>query len=247
MSKLNILVTGGSGFLGSHISDALSAAGHNVTIVDLNRSPYLKSSQKMVIADILDKKAMNDLFKGKDVVFHLAALADIEKAYDNPFNTMELNVLGTANILEAARKNNLKRVIFASTIYVNSRSGSFYRVSKHAGELLLEEYKERYGVDYTILRFGTLFGNRADESNSVFRFLKEAITTGKIDFYGTGEEVREYIHVRDASQICVKILDDKYRGQTLILTGHHRMKLSDLLDMIKEIMGNNIKQKDWKK
>lgn len=240
MENLNIMVTGGSGFLGSHVADALTDAGHKVTIIDLNPSPYLKSEQKMISADILDSQSINDVMKGMDVVFHFAGLADIDLAHNKPFDTMKINVLGTTNILEAAKANNVKRVIFASTIYVYSRTGSFYRVSKHACELLLEAYHERYGINYTILRFGTLYGTRANEQNSVYRFLKEALTTGKIDYPGTGNEVREYIHVSDAAEICVKVIDDVFIGKTLILTGHHRIRLYELLDTIKEILGNKI-------
>jgi len=237
---MNILITGGSGFLGSHVADAIADAGHNVTILDLKPSPYLRPEVKMVIADILDADAMNNAMNNIDMVFHMAALADLDTAHNNPFDTMKINVLGTTNILEAARLNNVKRLIFASTIYVYSRTGSFYRVSKHACELLLEAYHERYGLGHTILRFGTLYGTRANDHNSVLRYLKEALTTGKINFYGTGNEVREYINVSDAANICVKILDEEFADQTLILTGHHRMRLSELLDMINEILGNNI-------
>ena len=240
-SPLRILVTGGSGFLGSHISDALIDAGNEVTIFDLKQSPHLKGKQDIIIGDILNLDAVTEAMKGIDVVFHLAALADIDVAQDNLYETMKTNVLGTTNVLEAARVNSVKRVVFASTVYVHSRTGSFYRVSKHSCELLLEAYYECYGLQYTILRFGTLYGPRTNESNSVFRCLKEALLTGKIEFKGTGDEVREYIHVRDAAQICIKILDDKFAGETLILTGHHRIKLSEFLNMVNEILGNKIK------
>ncbi|MBQ09464.1 MAG: NAD-dependent epimerase [Gammaproteobacteria bacterium] len=239
--KQNILVTGGSGFMGSHLADALTDTGHNVTIFDIKKSSYLKSKQNMIIANIMDICSIKKAMKGIDVVYHFAGLADIDEAYNNPLDTMKLNVLGTTNVLEAARENMVKKVIFASTIYVYSRTGSFYRVSKHACELLLETYHENYGMDYTILRFGTLYGTRPNEHNSVYRFLKEALSTGKINFKGTGSEVREYIHVSDAANICAKVLDNEFSGQTLILTGHHRMRLSELLDMINEILCNKIK------
>lgn len=240
-NNLNILVTGGAGFLGSHIADELTGAGHNVTLLDTVRSPYLRQEQKMIIADILDYDAVHSAMRDIDVVFHLAALADINVAQDYPLDTMKINILGTTHVLEAVRQNNVKRIIFASTIYVYSRTGSFYRVSKHAGELLIEEYHERFGVDYTILRFGTLYGTRASESNSIHRLLREALINNKIEFYGTGKEVREYIHVVDAAKLCVEILDDKFNAQTLILTGPNRMRLAEILDMINEILGNKIK------
>ncbi|MFA5370131.1 MAG: NAD(P)-dependent oxidoreductase, partial [Candidatus Omnitrophota bacterium] len=203
---LNILVTGGSGFLGSHISDALTKAGHHVVIFDKKKSAFTKPGQRMVVGDILDAEPLFRAMKNMDAVFHLAALADVDEACDRALDTMKINILGTTNVLEAARRNKVKRVIFASTIYVYSRTGSFYRVSKHACELLLEAYNERYGLNYTILRFGTLYGTRANSSNSVFRYLQEAFKTGKIEFKGTGQEIREYVHVVDAANICAKIL-----------------------------------------
>ena len=239
--KLNILITGGSGFLGSHIADALTDAGHNVTILDIKKSPYLKSKQTMIVADIMDIALIKKAMKQIDVVYHFAGLADIDEAHNNPLDTMRLNVLGTTNVLEAAKENKVKKVIFASTIYVYSLTGSFYRVSKHASELLLEAYHETYGLEHTILRFGTLYGTRSDEQNGIFRILKEAYHTGRVNFKGTGNEVREFIHVSDAANICVKVLCDEFSGQTLILTGHHRMRLSELLDMVNEILGNKIK------
>jgi UDP-glucose 4-epimerase len=241
---LNIMVTGGSGFLGSHIADALTDAGHKVTIFDIKESPYLREGQDMVVGDILDQDDLVRRMKGMDIVFHLAALADLDTAHNSPHETMKINVLGTTNVLEAARANNVNRVVFASTIYVNSRTGSFYRVSKHSCELLFEGYNERYDLDYTILRFGTLYGPRANENNSVFRYLKEALETGKIEFKGTGKEVREYIHVRDAARVCTKILGEDFNGKTLILTGHHRMRLEEFLNMVKEILDNRNRKID---
>lgn len=237
---MKILVTGGGGFLGSHVADELTNVGHDVTILDIDPSPYIKPNQKMIKADIMDRSALENAMKNIDIVFHFAALADMDIAKDNPQKTMEINIIGTTNILEAARRNNVERFIFASTIYVYSNTGSFYRVSKQACELLVEAYKERYGIDYTILRFGTLYGTRSNESNSVYRFLQHALTKGRIDFSGSGNEIREYIHVTDAARICVSILDDKYKSEILILTGHHRMKVPELLEMIKEIFNNEI-------
>ncbi|KKM68627.1 hypothetical protein LCGC14_1459010 [marine sediment metagenome] len=234
-----ILVTGGSGFLGSHICDALSNENNKLDIMDKIPSTFLKPNQKMIIGDILDRKKLFEAMKGVDTVYHLAALADINKTWNSPSETMKVNVLGTTNVLEAARLNGVKRFIFASTLYCDSRAGSLYRVSKQAGELLVKAYHERCGMEYIILRFGTLYGTRAKDNNSVRGLLKQALS-GKIDYMGTGREVREYIHVRDAAKICAT-LGDKHVGETLILTGYHRIVLSDLLDMIKEIMGNKIK------
>ena len=239
-SAMRILVTGGSGFLGSHVADALTNAGHEVVIYDAIESAYLLPQQTMVVGNILDRKLMFQTLKRIDMVFHLAALADINITWDNPYETMKVNVLGTTNVLEACRLNGVKKVIFASTIYVASHTGELYRTSKHSGELLVKAYRDYCGLDYVIIRFGTLYGTRSKPNNSIHRLLKEALDTGIINYYGTGNEIREYLNVKDAGAMCTKLLDDKYVNQTLILTGYHRTKLTDLLDMINEILGKKI-------
>ena len=126
---------------------------------------------------------------------------------------------------------------------MNSRAGSFYRISKHACELLLEEYYKIYNLNYTILRFGTLFGPRSDKSNSVYYYLENALKDNFISAIGNGEEVREYIDVRDAASVCQKAILDEYNNDALIVTGNHRIKLIDLLEMINEILNNSVKIK----
>jgi len=238
--KKNILVTGGFGFLGSHVVDSLKSAGHNVIIFDSKKSVNIKSESDFINGDILDLEALTKALKNIDIVFHLAAFSDLNKAQDNPIDTMKANVIGTTNVLEAARINKINRVIFSSSIYVSSRAGGFYRVSKHTCELLLEEYFKRFDLKYTILRFGTLYGTRSDSSNSVYNYLKDALLKGEIQAIGSGEEIREYIDVRDTADFCVEVLADKYEGKTLVLTGQHRMRLAELLEMISEILDNKV-------
>ncbi len=237
---MKILVTGSSGFLGSHIADALSEAGHQVTLFDIQPSRYRRPDQSEVVGDLRNRETLEQAVQGQEAIFHLAAIADIDVAESEPLATMDVNVLGTVNLLDLARKHGCKRFVFASSIYVYSQTGGFYRISKHACELLLEEYQRRYGLDFTILRFGTLYGTRSDAHNSVFRYLTQGLQQKKIVFRGSGEEIREYLHVKDASRICVRVLSDDYRNQSLILTGHHRIKVTELLQMIREIFGNKI-------
>ena len=226
--------------MGSHIADTLSEKNYKIILFDKIPSAFRNKNQKMVVGDILDRKKLFRALRGIEVVFHLAALADLDKAWKNPRETMKTNVLGTTNVLEAARLNGVKRFIFASTLYCGSRAGSLYRVSKQAGEELIKTYHEYCGMEYIILRFGTIYGTRATDSNSIGGLLKQALT-GTIKYYGTGEEVREYIHVRDAAKICTELLGDKYVGDTLILTGYHRFKLKEILEMINEILGSKVK------
>ncbi|HAG91344.1 MAG TPA: NAD-dependent epimerase [Bdellovibrionales bacterium] len=240
MQKFRILVTGGSGFLGSHIADALSDEGHDVTLFDVKPSPFLRSDQKMVVGDLKDKESVDQACQDIDYVYHLGAIADIDVCKDLPYETMEVNILGTINLLDSCVRHKVKRMMFSSSIYVHSRSGSFYRISKHACEQIIEEYHLKYNLPYTILRFGTLYGTRSDEHNSVYRYLKSALNERKILFKGKGDEVREYIHVQDSAQICVKILESEFEGKNLIITGHHRMKVTELLSMIQEILGSDV-------
>lgn len=237
---MKTIVFGGSGLIGSHVADRLTEAGYDVTIFDLKPSPYLLPGQEIIIGDILDKKAVSDAVKGCDYIYNFAGMADLDAATTEPLRTIEQNIVGTAILLEATLRSRAKRFIQASTIYVYSDTGGFYRCSKQAAELYVEEYNRKFGLEYTILRYGTVYGPRADSRNSIYRYLKQALDEGKIDCGGTGDETREYIHVRDAAQLSVDILADKYRNKQVIITGHHPMRLKDMLYTIREILSNRI-------
>lgn len=237
---MKTIVFGGSGLIGSHLADRLTEAGYDVTIFDLKPSPYLLPGQEIIIGDILDKKAVSDAVKGCDYIYNFAGMADLDAATTEPLRTIEQNIVGTAILLEATLRSRAKRFIQASTIYVYSDTGGFYRCSKQAAELYVEEYNRKFGLEYTILRYGTVYGPRADSRNSIYRYLKQALDEGRIDCGGTGDETREYIHVRDAAQLSVDILADKYRNKQVIITGHHPMRLRDMLYTIREILSNRI-------
>jgi UDP-glucose 4-epimerase len=119
--------------------------------------------------------------------------------------------------------------------------GSFYRVSKQACEKIIEEYQLEYNLNYTILRFGSLYGPRANRFNGIQDFLTQALKNKKIVRRGDGEEIREYIHVKDAAKLSVRALEDKNINKHLIITGNQQIKVKDLLIMIKEILDGDIK------
>jgi len=129
-----VLVTGSSGFIGSHVADALCEQGFQVNLFDAIPSKYKTKSQKEYIGDILNTGDIEIAMKDCQYVFHFAAQADIGLSSNNPTKTINNNIIGTQNILEAARKHKVSRFLFASTIYVYSELGSFYRVSKQACE-----------------------------------------------------------------------------------------------------------------
>jgi UDP-glucose 4-epimerase len=237
---MKVVVFGGAGFLGSHVADALTETGYEVTIFDLTPSPYLQHKQRMVVGDILDQQKVDEVVAGNDIVYHFAGIADIDACAKRPVDTVKYNILGTTYILDGCRKAEIKRFVFASSAYVYSASGYFYRTSKQACESLIENYNELFGLPYTCLRYGSLYGERADQHNSIYRMINQALTEKKISYFGSGDEIREYIHVHDAAQNSVRILDPEFENQNVILTGTETMKYNELLEMIKEMLGNKI-------
>ena len=232
-----VVVIGGSGFIGSHVADYLSEAGYQVIIYDSNYSTWLSKDQEMVVGDLLDEKKLNQTIMDAEFVYNFAALADLNESFANPQKTISINILGNMNVMESCRLNNVKRFIFASTIYVNSREGGFYRCSKQASESYVKEYQRVFGLDYTIIRYGSLYGPRSDESNGIFRVIKSALETGIVKYEGHKESMREYIHVMDAALSSIEILDDKYNNKSIVLTGHKPMRVIDVLKMLAEILG----------
>ena len=235
MSRICIL--GGSGFLGSHVADKLSEIGHDVAVVDRLRSVWLRKDQEMVIADLLDPNSIDKAIDGAEIVYNFAGLADLNQALTMPVKTIELNVLGNMYVLEACKKAGVDRYLFASSIYVYSREGGFYRCSKQSAEHYIEEYQNVYGLNYTILRYGSLYGPRSGEENGLFRIIRDVLIQGKISYEGDPESVREYIHVEDAANSSVTALGTDFLNQSVILTGQQSMRVSDLLSMLSEILG----------
>lgn len=230
-------VFGGSGFLGSHVADCLVDNGYLVTVFDKQPSQWLKDGQEMVIGDILSFDEINEAVAGSDVVYNFAALADLNEGLNKPIETIKINILGNAHVMEACHNHKISRFIYASTVYVNSRDGGFYRCSKQAAENYIEEYQRIFNLDYTILRFGSLYGPRADKANGLYRIVKNAVQSGAVSYQGSSEAIREYIHVTDAARASVVALGEEFRNESVVLTGQEPMKVEDLLKMLAEILG----------
>ena len=234
------LVFGGAGFLGSHVADELSDRGHEVLVFDCKKSVYAREDQEVLVGDILDKDAVNSAVAGCDYVYSFAGIAGIADALQRPLETVETNILGTCNIIEACRLHHVKRFVFASTVYVYSDLAPFYRSSKQACEMILEDYQENYDVNFTVLRYGSLYGRRANHFNYIYRVIKSAIEKEKIVRKGDGEEIRSYIHVLDAAKCSADILHEEFENQYVILTGNQSIKIKDLLNMICEMFQGEI-------
>lgn len=235
--SLNILVVGGSGFIGSHTSDFLSKKGHKISILDKVRSPWLRNDQNMIVGDTMDIKTLNSSMKKIDCVYYFAGVADISEAKLNSRMTIETNIMGLTNALESAIKNNVKKFIYASTMYVYSSEGSFYRATKQAAEIIIEAYHENSELDYVFLRYGSLYGPRSQDWNGIRGFIRQIIREGFVEYTGDGSEIREYINVVDAANLSVDVLKDSYKNRAVTITGQQSIKISDMLAMIFEIIG----------
>ena len=235
-----VLVFGGSGFLGSHVADELSRRGHEVTIFDRVASRYLNSNQKMILGDILNSVEVNNAVADADVVYHFAAIADIQEARDNPVDAANFNIMGTIFILDACKHYGIKRFVYSSTIYVYSDHGSFYRSSKQACELFIENYQKEYGLNFTILRYGSLYGQRANNFNFIRNSIVQALVEKKIQRKGDGNEIRDYINVLDAAVSSVDVLEKRFENKYIMITGSQTIKVKDILSMINEMLDNQV-------
>jgi UDP-glucose 4-epimerase len=229
-------VLGGSGFLGSHVCDRLSREGHQVRIYDLAESQWRSDAQEMIIGDILDADHLSSTVAGCDAVFNFSGLSDLDDGLDKPLTAANLNIIGNINALSACLEGGVKRYIYASTVYVYSREGGFYRCSKQAAEHFIEQFQQAFDLDFTILRFGSLYGPRSDSRNGLFRIVKKALDDGRLVYSGNSDAMREYIHVEDAAEASVAALGAEFSNQHVVLTGQEPMRVEDLLAMLAEIL-----------
>jgi UDP-glucose 4-epimerase len=240
MSDQTIAVLGGSGFIGKHVVDKLDEIGFTVKILDKKVNNLQKEKHTFFEADILDKDALNECIKGSKFVFNFAGIADIKEASNNPLKTIEKNIMGSTFALEASLNEKVKKYLYASTMYVYSDRGGFYRTTKQASEDIISSYNEKYGIEYVMLRYGTIYGPGAQKWNSMRKYVEQILQSGKVDYVGNGEEIREYIHVDDAAQLSIDALDDHYRNCRLNITGSQVLKSVDMLHMIGEIAGKKV-------
>lgn len=238
--KGKAVVLGGAGFLGSHLADALTEAGYTTVVYDRVASKWLLPGQIMVVGEITDTDALARALENARYVFHLAGIAEIAEASKRPSETIETNILGSTRVIEASIGAGVERFLFASTVYVYSDKGSFYRVSKQATELIVEAYAEQFGLTYSILRYGSLYGPRAQSWNSLKDFVGQGVRHGCITYPGTGKERREYIHVKDAARLSVEAMEAAKGNECLTVTGAQIMTSAEMLSMIGEILGRDL-------
>jgi len=208
----------------------------------MNPPPQKIADSEFIKGSILDKTLVTSAMKDVDIVYHFAAMTDIDIVNESPAQAIEVNIAGTSNVLEACIQEKVERFIFSSSVYVYSEFGGVYKSTKQACELLIEDYNEMHGLCYTILQLGSVYGPGAKQINLISRLINEALSLKKIHHYGTGEEVRQYIYVEDVIQAAATSIDNNYKNKKIILLGKEHITISELMDKIISQIGTNIQK-----
>jgi UDP-glucose 4-epimerase len=251
---VKVLVTGGSGFIGSHVIDRLEASGHEPRLFDLVPSPYRRpGSLDTVIGDLRSPEDVRGAVDGCDAVVHLAAVADVDLVAKDPTRTDRVNVLGTQTLLEAVRELGTPRFVFASTVWVYGDASTpelvdedeplshpkhFYTATKIAGEMYTTSYSELYGVEYTILRFGIPYGPRSRPTAVVAAFTDKALRGQPLTIAGDGTQSRRFVYVEDLADGVVASLMPAGANRIFNLVGEEDVSVRSIARTVREIVGD---------
>jgi UDP-glucose 4-epimerase len=251
--SLRVLVTGGSGFIGSHVVDALAERGHVPVNFDRVESPHhARGSVEHVRGECTDVAALERAMRDCDAVVHLAAMADVNDVQADPVGADEMNARATAAVLEAARRAEIGRVVYGSTIWVYSdcpesdvdedtrlaHPGHLYTATKLAGEMYCRSYAELYDVDYTILRFGIPYGPRARDATVVAVFVRKALAGEPLTVAGSGAQSRQFVYVRDLADGVVRALAPEARNRIYNLAGRRAVSVLEIAQTVKDVVGD---------
>lgn len=229
---MHYLVTGGAGFIGTHLSNTLVEAGHQVRVLDdlsFGDASKLNSKIEFIQGNIQNLADCEKAVKGVDGIFHLAAFSRSGPSFDMPFECHESNALGTLNVLAAARKQGVKRLVYSgsSTFYGNhpgvqneKDAGDFlnyYGLTKHVGELYVQQYVRNFGLEANILRYFNVYGPGQPSTGAyalvVGIFLNKYRNKETLEIHGSGEQRRDFIHVSDIVQANIKAMETQHVGE----------------------------------
>jgi len=248
---LRALVTGGAGFIGSHVVDRLVAAGHEARVFDLQPWPYEGcEGVDSFVGDLLDPEVLREAAEGCDVIVHLAAAADVGLVAKDPAGSERINARGTLNVCEAARATGA-RVVYASTIWVYSDvceshvdedsqlalPSHLYTATKLAGEMYCRSYGELYGVESTILRFGIPYGPRARPAAVLPIFVNKALAGEPLTIAGDGLQTRRFVYVEDLADGVVRALAPAAVGRVYNLVSDEDTSVCDIAEAVRAAVG----------
>lgn len=252
------IVTGAAGFIGSNLVDLLLTRGYQVTGIDNfrtgregNLAEAIHSGQfRLIEADISDHSKIRSIEDEVDIVFHLAAVSSVKQSLEDPVFVNSVNVSGTVNVLEMARRLDAKRVVFSSSAAVYGDPESIpvgeefpcsplspYAASKMAGELYLQSFSTSYGIGGTILRYFNVYGPRqaySEYSGVISIFINQALENRPITIEGTGEQTRSFVYVDDVTRATLQAAErHSAEGMILNLSGTESISIADLAQSIK--------------
>lgn len=257
---MKILVTGGAGFIGSHVVDVLMEQGHEVIIYDLEKPVYGQKCEN-IVGDVNEFNKFKQASKGIDAIYHLAAQANVNIFFNEPVVSNLNTSNSTINVLEAARENNVGRVLLSSTEWIyGSVEGNedtqiteetiyaqnpdhLYTSSKIAAEMFCKNYKTLYGVNYTIMRYGIPFGERARPATVTPIFIDKILKGEEITIHGTGSQTRQFIYVRDLAEGNVSCLKPEGENEIFNINGREVIRVIDIVTTLEEILGKKAKVK----
>ena len=251
---MKIVVAGGSGFIGSHVVDVLLDKGHEVLIYDLE-APHYGQKCGFIRGDTRDVDRMTQVFKSGDVVYLIAAEANVNRFFESPLFSNDITATATLSVLEAARRTGVARVILASTEWVygslpeageenitedtpyTENPDHIYTSSKIAAELFCKNYRSLYGVNYTIMRYGIPFGERARPETVTPIFIQRIARGEPITIHGDGSQSRQFIYVKDLARGNAACLNPAAENQIFNLNGKKRISVIQIVKTIEEILG----------
>ena len=247
-------MTGGAGFIGSHVVDRLLAHGHEPCIFDLVASPYHPAAEvEAVIGDLTDEETAFAAARGCDAIAHLAAVADVNVVVADPRRADLVNVRGTQTMLEAARDAGAARFLYASTVWVYGNGPAnatvtedtpialpshLYTATKLAGEMYCRSYETLYGIACTILRFGIPYGPRARGAAVVPSFVARAQAGQPFTIAGDGSQTRQFVYVEDLADGIVAALAPVAAGRTYNLVGEESTSVRQIADTVRELVAD---------
>lgn len=250
---MKLLITGGAGFIGSNLVKRLVQEGHTVVVLDsllrgnkLDKETY--SQIEFIKGDVRDLQTVISASKNCDLIFHFAAVLGVDIVADNPVETMDVEVIGTRNVVEAAFTNNVKKIMYASTSGIYGHSAfenvlteeilvdprTSYAMAKRYNEIYLASHHQEKGLNVTSLRFFNVYGSNQDTRMVVPLFFEQAIANEPITVFGTGKQTRDFTYIDDTVEACVRLMNTT--GCHIInIANEAEWCISDLAVKIKEI------------
>ncbi|MBI4596960.1 MAG: NAD-dependent epimerase/dehydratase family protein [Candidatus Omnitrophica bacterium] len=247
---MRVLVTGGAGFIGSHVVDRLVAHGVVPLIFDQQRSTYHPSVEHC-IGSILDVEALRVAMFGVQAIIHLAAVADVKDVFEDPSYAEMVNTRGTACVLEAVRRSKVMRIVYGSTTWVYSdvpqqevdedtplaAPSHLYTATKIASEYYCQAYAKLYGIEYTILRFGIPYGPRARDGAVIPIFVNKALQGEPLTIAGDGSQFRKFVYVEDLAEGNALALAPAAKNRIYNLDGAEPVTIKQIAETVQRVLG----------